>query len=53
MKYQKMKFNKIIRELDSEEKARTWVWLAKFDGKEFYCPKCGCENYYQIKTNPN
>jgi len=47
-----MKFSKIIRELDSEEKARSWVWLAKFDGKEFCCPKCGEKSYYQIKTNP-
>ena len=30
MKYQKMKCNKILAELDSEEKARSWIWLAKF-----------------------
>lgn len=52
MKYQQMKFIKILKELDSEETARMWVWLAKFDGKEFVCPKCNHENYYQHKKNP-
>lgn len=47
-----MKCNKILNELDSEEKARLWIWLAKFDGKEFSCPKCNSENFYQHKKNP-
>lgn len=52
MQYQQMKFGKILKELDSEEKARAWVWLAKFDGKLFVCPKCTGESYYQMKKNP-
>ena len=52
LKYQRMKFSKILKELDSEEKARAWVWLAKLDGKEFICPKCLGENYYQQKIKP-
>lgn len=52
MKYQKVKCNKILKELDSEEKARSWIWLAKFDGKEFFCTKCGSENFYQHRKNP-
>jgi len=52
MKYQKLKCNKILIELDSEEKARAWIWLAKFDGKEFFCPACSRENFYQHKKNP-
>lgn len=52
MKYQKMKCNKILSELDSEEKARAWIWLAKFDGKEFFCSVCSGENFYQHKKNP-
>lgn len=52
MAYKRMKFNKILRELDSDEKARAWVWLAKFDGKGFVCPKCGDEAFYQHKKNP-
>lgn len=51
MKYQSMKFNKILSALDSEEKARLWVWLARFDGKEFVCPKCQHENYYQHRKS--
>ena len=47
-----MKFSKILRTLDSEEKARAWVWLAKFDGKEFVCPKCRGKHFYQHKKNP-
>ena len=52
MKYQRMKFCKILSELDSEEKARIWIWLTKFDGKEFICPKCNNEIYYQHHKNP-
>ena len=52
MKYKKMKFNKILSELDSEEKARAWIWLAKFDGKEFCCPSCSGDKFYQHKKNP-
>ena len=39
MDYQHMKFSQLLKELNSEEKARMWVWLAKFDGKEFVCPQ--------------
>jgi hypothetical protein len=52
MQYQKMKFNKILKELDSEQKARSWIWLAKFDGKKFFCTKCGSNYFYQHKKNP-
>jgi hypothetical protein len=52
MKYQRMKCYKILMELDSEEKARAWIWLAKFDGKEFSCAKCSGEKFYQHKQNP-
>ena len=52
MNYRRMKFNKILKELDSEEKARAWVWLARFNGKEFCCTKCCSEDFYQHKKNP-
>jgi len=52
MKYRRMKFTKILQELDSEEKARSWVWVAKFDGKNFLCPKCQHEEFYQHKKSP-
>ena len=53
MKYERMKLGKILRELDSEEKARIWVWLAKFDRKECICPKCKHNVYYQHKKRPD
>jgi len=49
MKYQQMKFCKILGELDCEEKARAWIWLAKFDGKGFVCPKCAHEIFISIR----
>jgi ribosomal protein S27AE len=52
MQYAHMRFWKIMSELDSEEKARAWVWLAKFDGKEFVCPRCANETYYQHHKSP-
>lgn len=52
MQYVHMRFWKIMNELDSEEKARAWIWLAKFDGKEFTCPKCKNETYYQHHKSP-
>ena len=52
MQYKKMKCSKIMKELDSEEKARAWIWLAKFDGKEFNCPKCDNKEFYQHKKSP-
>lgn len=52
MMYLKMKFSQLLKELDSEEKARSWIWLAKFEGKEFCCPKCQHEIFYQHKAKP-
>jgi len=47
-----MRLSKVLSELNSEEKARSWIWLAKFDGKKFCCPKCQNESYYQHHKNP-
>ena len=47
-----MKCIKILNELDSEEKARLWVWFAKFDEKDFICSKCQNESYYQHHKYP-
>ena len=52
MKYQRMKFNRILRELESEEKARAWVWQAKFQGQEFICPKCNSQLCWEHQKNP-
>lgn len=52
MQYQRINFSQLLKELDSEEKARAWIWLAKFDGKEFHCAKCAHEKFYQHKKTP-
>jgi transposase-like protein len=52
LKYERMKFSRILRELDREDKARLWIWLAKFEGKEFECPKCRHGSYWQHRHNP-
>ena len=52
MQYPHMKFCRLLSELDSEEKARAWIWLAKFDGKEFVCPQCNNEVCWRHHKNP-
>ena len=52
MQYPHMKFCRLLSELDSEEKARAWIWLAKFDGKEFVCPQCNNEACWHHHKNP-
>ncbi len=42
MPYNKMKCIEILHELDSEEKAQLWVWLAKFDEDNFFRPPPFC-----------
>ena len=50
--YKRMKGIKILNELNSEEKAYQWVWEAKFGGKDFVCPNCQHESYYQHHKYP-
>lgn len=52
MNYPRMKFCKLLSELDSEKKARAWIWLVKFDGKEFICSQCINETYWQHRKHP-
>ncbi len=52
MDYQRMKSVKIHKEIDSEEKARQWVWKARFGGKNFICPQCEGESFWQHKAKP-
>jgi hypothetical protein len=47
-----VKFHRLLKALNSEDKARTWIWLAKFDGKKFACPRCQYERFWQHKKNP-
>lgn len=47
MSYQKMKTSQVFQQINSEEKAREFVWRIKFGGKEFACSKCGHEEFWQ------
>ena len=38
-----------FKEMDSEAKAREWVWKSKFGGKDFKCSKCSSTKYWQYK----
>lgn len=42
-----MKGDQVFQEINSEEKAREFVWKIKFGGKDFTCPKCAHEKFWQ------
>jgi transposase-like protein len=52
MKYEKMKAVRLYREIDTEAKAREWIWSIKFGGKPFECSACHGKEFYQHKKNP-
>lgn len=52
MKYQKMKAARLFSEINSEEKAREWIWQEKFGGKDFQCSKCESSEFYQHRKYP-
>ncbi len=35
MNYRQMKVIQILKEINTEEKARQWVWKSRFGGKDF------------------
>ena len=38
--------------LQSEERARDWLWRAKCDGQEFVCPCCQGQTFYELRSRP-
>lgn len=52
MNYQRMKSIKILKQIHTEEEARQWVWRCRFEGKDFFCPQCEGESYWQHHTKP-
>jgi hypothetical protein len=52
MNYAKLKPAEFFREVATEETAREMIWRSKFGGKEFVCPKCQGEGFYQYAHNP-
>lgn len=52
MSYLKFKGMSFYKKINTEEKARNLVWKSRFNGKNFICPECGHEHYYQCYTEP-
>jgi hypothetical protein len=47
MKYEQLKSSEFFKKIDTDEKARDWVWKNRFDGKDFVCSECGGEEFWQ------
>ena len=52
MGYKKYSTLGFFRTVRNEKRARDLVWRSKFDGKDFVCPHCQQEEYYQYKSEP-
>lgn len=52
MGYQKFKGFQFFRKINTEEKARNFVWRTRFEGKDFICSHCGNEEFYPTRTLP-
>jgi len=52
MEYVKFKGWEVLRKINTEEKARDFVWKTKFGGKDFVCPDCQGENFWEYKNEP-
>jgi hypothetical protein len=50
--YKPMKLGDVLSLVETEEQARTLFWRAKFGGKDFECPRCTHEGFYQYRTRP-
>jgi hypothetical protein len=50
--YKPMKLGDVLAQVETEEQARTLFWRSKCGGKDFECPRCTHEGYYQYRTRP-
>ena len=50
MGYKKYSTIGFFKRINNEKKARDMVWQSKYGGKDFVCPHCQHEEYYQYKT---
>ena len=50
MKYLRFKHIEFLRKINTEEKACNLVWQSRFEGKDFVCPHCKCEGFYQYRS---
>lgn len=52
MEYENVMTDRLFRQINSEAKARAWIWKLKWAGKDFECPKCKAEEFYQHRKFP-
>lgn len=51
-RYKRMKSQEFFEGIKTEEQAREWVWKTRFNGKDFICPECRSESFYQYHQDP-
>lgn len=52
MEYKRLELRGIFTVIQTEADARKWIWQSKCGGKDFVCPHCGCERYYELRSRP-
>ena len=52
MRYQKLSTAELFARVNTEQRARQWLWRTKFQGKGFLCPRCTHRRYWQHKSRP-
>ncbi len=52
MRYVKLTIPEFFEKICSEEAAREVFWRCKFEGKDFICPRCTHEDFYQHNSRP-
>ena len=50
MFYEVFTSERFFSEISTEEAARNLIWCCRFGGKEFTCPNCKSEEFYQHKS---
>jgi len=52
MEYKKLSGLEFFVQLNSEKKAREWIWLTRFGELGFECGHCGHQKYFQHQSRP-
>lgn len=52
MFYEAFTAERFFTEITTEEAARELIWRSRFNGKDFECPSCKVEDFYQHKSRP-
>lgn len=52
MRYEKLTIAEFFERVCSEEAARDLMWRCRFEGKDFICPRCTHEEFYQHNSRP-